>query len=75
MFRRSLTPFSVMTMKLCGVSHGQEKTISHKRTMRHGMNLSRLSNRLLCLESSLGVNQMRSENSVDQRRLSQTSLT
>lgn len=76
MFRRSLTPFSVMTIVHSYiVEQIEENANMNRRTMRHGVDLSRLSNRLLRLESSLGVNQMRSKNSVDQRRLPQTSLT
>jgi hypothetical protein len=42
--------------------------------MRSGLNLCGLSDRVLRLQSTLGVNQVRRENSVDERRLSETSL-
>lgn len=42
--------------------------------MRVGLDLSGRSNRLLRLESTLGVNQVRGKNGVDQSRLAQTSL-
>ena len=43
--------------------------------MRDGVNLRCLSYRLVRGEPSLGVNQVRRENSVDERRLSQTRLS
>lgn len=43
--------------------------------MRDGVDLSRLPDRLIRLQAALGVNQVRREDSVDQRRLSETSLT
>lgn len=43
--------------------------------MRYRVNLSRLSDWLISLQPSLRVNQVRREDSVDQRRLSQTGLT
>ena len=42
--------------------------------MRNGLNFCGLSDRVLRLQTTLGVNQVRRENSVDERRLSETSL-
>lgn len=44
-------------------------------TMRDGVDLSRLPDRLIRLQAALGVNQVRREDGVNQRRLSKTSLT
>jgi hypothetical protein len=42
--------------------------------MRDGLNLCRLSHRLVRREAALRVNQVRRKDSVDERRLSQSSL-
>ena len=42
--------------------------------MRDGLNLCRLSDRLVGREAALRVNQVRRKDSVDKRRLSQSSL-
>jgi hypothetical protein len=44
-------------------------------TMRDGLDFRRLPHRLIRLKSPLGVDQMRREDSVDERRLAQPSLT
>lgn len=43
--------------------------------MRDGVDLSRLPDRLIRLQATLRVNQVRREDGVDQRRLSKTRLT
>ena len=43
--------------------------------MRDGVNLSRLAHGLIGLEAALGVDEVRGEDGVDERRLSETSLT
>ena len=42
--------------------------------MRDGLNLGRLPDGLIRAQTTLGVNQVRREDGVDERRLSQTSL-
>lgn len=42
--------------------------------MRNSLDLCRLSDRLVSFQTALGVNQVRRENSVDERRLSETRL-
>ena len=43
--------------------------------MRDGVNLGRLAHRLIRLKTALGVNEVGREDGVDERRLSETSLT
>ena len=43
--------------------------------MRDGVDLGRLPHRLIRFQATLGVNQVRREDSVDERRLSETRLT
>ena len=45
------------------------------RTMRDGVDLRRLPNGLIRLETALRVDEVGREDSVDKRRLSETSLT
>ena len=45
------------------------------RTVRDGVNLSRLPDGLIRIEPALRVNEVRREDSVDERRLSKTGLT
>ena len=73
MLRRSLTPFSTMT-----ATNALQKTVVRgktRRTMRHGVDLRRLPNGLIRLETALRVDEVGREDSVDERRLSETSLT
>lgn len=44
-------------------------------TMGHGVNLSRLSDGLICLLPPLRINQVRRENGIDKSRLSKPGLT
>jgi hypothetical protein len=80
MLRRSRTPFSMIT----AVTHTREwrhqqgnnaETEGRKnRTMRDSLNLRGLAHRLVGLTPTLRVDEVRSENSVNEGRLSQSRL-
>ena len=77
MLRRSFTPFSTMTAQQIypvRTRIGIMSTAS-KRTMRDGVNLSRLAHRLVRLQATLGVDEVRREDGVDERRLAQPRLS
>ena len=57
----------------CG-QYDREPTSFERHTMRNSLNLGRLSDRVVRFQTTLGVNQVRRENSVDERRLSETGL-
>ena len=65
MLRRSRTPFSTMTEGT--LSHTCEKEGVQVRTMRDGVDLRRLPNRLIRLETALRVDEVGREDSVDER--------
>ena len=73
MLRRSRTPFSTMTEGTLSYTSQEERM--QVRTMRDGVDLRRLPNGLIRLETALRVDEVGREDSVDERRLSETSLT
>ena len=91
MFNLSLTPFSTITVAtnkadtqgtpsvtsihLRRSSSSSEVWLNERLTMRNGMNFRRLPDVLIRSEPAFRINQVRREERVNQRRLSQTSLT
>jgi hypothetical protein len=73
MFNLSLTPFSTMTMHVSWKRWFTDR--KEQLTMRFSVNLGRLSWRDIGLGPSLRLDQMGCEESVDHRRLSESSLS
>jgi hypothetical protein len=76
MLRRRRTPFSEMTRERekRRVNMNSPTMCRLRLTMRNGVNVRRLPNRLIRLQTTLRVNKMRSKDRVNQRRLSKSRL-
>lgn len=74
MFNLSLTPFSAITILDIWLLGRPRQARQPTRTMRHGLDFCSLAHRLVMLKTTLGVDEVRRKNSVDQGTLAESSL-